>query len=116
MPVVKKQVDLSSSAPFEAIPVGSVALSLIIVSVTVGVAYELRCGTSGDWIGPFVGIGDWPMTIEIGDGLPLSDRNRGIYIRPVTPTPGAVLVLNASFGDRDVRGALEGAGGAAVQS
>lgn len=116
MPVVRRVVDLSSSAPQEVIAVGNVALSLVIASATVGVAYEIRCGTNGDWIGPFVGVGDWPMTVEIGDGLPISDRNRGIYVRPVAPTPGAVLVLNASFGEGDLRGALGGARGAGVTS
>lgn len=99
MPVVKKVVDLGSATPVQVIAQGNVALSLLILSATVGVAFEVRCGTSGDWIGPFIGVGDWPMTIVLGDGLPLSDLNRGVFVRAPVPTPGASLVLNASFGE-----------------
>lgn len=104
MPAVRKVVDLNSPTPVEVIAVGNIALSLLITSATIGVAFEVRLGTSGDWIGPFVGVGDWPMTIILGEGLPLSDLNRGVYVRAPVPTPGATLVLNASFGDGDVSG------------
>lgn len=99
MPAVRKVVDLGSAAPVEVIAPGNVALSLLIVFATIGIAFEVRMGTSGDWIGPFIGVGDWPMTIVLGEGLPLSDLNRGIYVRAPVPTPGATVVLNASFGD-----------------
>lgn len=106
MPVVRKVVDLGSAVPVEVIQPGNVALSLLITSATVGVAFEVRCGTSGDWIGPFIGVGDWPLTIVLGDGLPLSDLNRGVYVRSPVPTPGASLVLNAAFGDGPVGGGV----------
>ena len=106
MPSRYYEVDLSSASPTEVVAQGNVALSLLITSCTVGVAFEVRLGTSGDWIGPFVGVGDWPMTIVLGDGLPLSDLNRGVYVRSRVPTPGAVLVLNAAFGESGARGGL----------
>jgi hypothetical protein len=108
---VRKVVDLGSAVPVQVIDQGNIALSLLITSATVGVAFEVRCGTSGDWIGPFVGVGDWPMTILLGEGLPLSDLNRGVFVRAPTPTPGATLVLNASFGDG---AGAAGAGGVAA--
>lgn len=105
MPVVRVEVDLSSPVPVQVIPTGNVALSLVVTSVTIGAVFEVRCGTSGDWIGPFVGVGDWPLTIALGDGLPASDLNRGVFVRAPTPTPGARLVLNASFGDKPAQDA-----------
>ena len=110
MPTVRKVVDLSSPTPVEVIPVGNIALSLLITSATVGVAFEIRMGTGGDWIGPFVGVGVWPMSVILGAGLPLSDLNRGVYVRAPVPTPGAELVLNASFGEGVGGGGVAAAG------
>lgn len=80
------------------IPTGQRALSVIATSVPVGVVYEVRIGTAGDWLGPFAGVGDWPMTIELGDGLPDADLNRGVFVRTTTPLGGASGVFAVSFG------------------
>lgn len=104
MPALKKVVDLSSPVPVQVIDTGNVALSVVVMDATPGVAFEIRLGTGGDWLGPIIGVGPYPLTINIGDGLPLEDRNRGVFVRAPTPTPGASVILNVSFGDQSAVG------------
>jgi hypothetical protein len=93
VPIQQREFPLDSADEQIVVPDGDVALSVIAVNVTEGQEYELRFGRSGQWIGPFVGVGAYPMSFPLGGGLPLKDRNRGVYLRTATPTPGATAVI-----------------------
>jgi hypothetical protein len=95
MPIAQRRFDLSVALPDgeEVIPRGNVALSVIAVDVTAGQEYELRFGRRSQWLGPFVGVGPFPTSFPLGGGLPLTDRNDGVYLRTRSPTPGASAVI-----------------------
>lgn len=98
MPIRQRTFDLSTAAEQEVVPEGNIALSVIAVDVTAGQEYELRFGKRGEWLGPFVGVGAYPMSFPLGGGLPLSDRNNGVYLRTQSPTPNATAVIAYSTG------------------
>lgn len=93
MPIRQDTFDLSVADVQTVVPEGDVALSVIAVNVTSGQEFELRFGKRGQWLGPFVGVGASPMSFPLGGGLPLSDRDNGVFIRTQSPTPNATAVI-----------------------
>jgi hypothetical protein len=93
MPIRQEEFDLSIPEEYTVVPVGNIALSVIAVNVTEGQEYELRFGRRSQWLGPFVGVGRFPMSFPLGGGLPLTDRNDGVFLRTSTPTPGATAMI-----------------------
>lgn len=98
MPVQTFNVDLSTPEVQSFVPQGALALSMLVTDATPGVEYEVRIGTDGDFTGPYVGMGKRVRTFRFGSGLPLSDRNRKIFIRALNPVPGAFARISVSFG------------------
>ena len=98
MPLNHFVVDLSTAEPKKFVPLGAVALSLIVTDATPGIEYEIRLGTDGDWTGPYVGMGKRVRVFRFGSGLPLSDCNRQIFMRALNPVPGAYAIVDVSFG------------------
>lgn len=93
MPIRQQSFDLDDDVVQTIVPEGDIALSVIAVNVTEGQEFELRFGKSGQWLGPFVGVGAYPMSFPLGGGLPLKDRNNGVFLRTQSPTPGSTGVF-----------------------
>lgn len=99
MPSLKREIDLSTASRQKVLDAGGVALGLVISFVTPGVRYFVYMGTKGDPIGPVEGRGYEIVNVEFGPGLPLADRNTGIWVQAVNPQPGATMIVDASFGE-----------------